>query len=150
MQHPGEQGAQAPEQVVRLFCERVSLRDRDLLEPLLADDIEFMNVGLEIYRGKSAVLDHFGPDGVWDMFPDRFDFLIRHLAVNGNCVLTERVDVVGVNGHNAPLPLMGIFEVEAGCIRRWRDYADMGMVQRLLRGEVVTPEEGFPPGTDLL
>lgn len=137
-----------PENIVRDFCKNVSSRDRSLLEPLLHDDIEFMNVGLEIYRGREAVLNHFGPDGVWDMFPDTFDFLIRNLAVSGNRVLTERVDVVGVNGHDAPLPLMGIFEIENDRIRYWRDYADMGMVQRLLRGETVSAEEGFPPGTE--
>lgn len=137
----------SPEQVVRAFCANVSDRDHATIAPLLATDIEFMNVGLEIYRGRDAVLAHFGPAGVWDMFPDTFDFRIRHLAVSGNKVLTERVDVVGVNGHDAPLPLMGIFEVVDGKISRWRDYADMAMVQRLLRGETVTAEEGFPPGT---
>ena len=139
---------QTPEQVVRTFCANVSDRDLSTIEPLLHDDIEFMNVGLEIYRGKQAVLDHFGPDGVWDMFPDVFDFRIRNLGVTDNRVYTERVDVVGVNGINAPLPLLGIFEIEDGKIRHWRDYADMGMVQRLLQGETVTAEEGFPPGTE--
>ncbi len=137
-----------PESVVRRFCANVSTRDLSTLEPLLADDIEFINVGLEIYRGKQAVLDHFGPNGVWAMFPDTFDFRIRNLGVTENRVYTERVDVVGVNGYDAPLPLLGIFEIEDGKIRHWRDYSDMEMVQRLLRGEKVTVEEGFPPGTE--
>lgn len=107
-----------------------------------------MNVGLEIYRGKQAVLDHFGPDGVWDMFPDTFEFRIRHLGVGENRVYTERVDVVGVDGYDAPLPLLGIFEVEDGKIKHWRDYSDMSMVRRLLRGEKLSAEEGFPPGTE--
>ncbi len=149
--------SQSPEQVVRAFCANVSDRDLSTIEPLLADDIEFMNVGLEIYRGKQAVLDHFagvddstGVDdsgGVWDMFPDTFDFRIRNLGVTENRVYTERVDVVGVNGVDAHLPLLGIFEVDEGKIKHWRDYSDMGMVQRLLKGETVTAEEGFPPGT---
>ncbi len=93
-----------PEQIVRAFCANVSDRDLSTIEPLLAGDIEFMNVGLEFYRGKAAVLQHFGPDGVWDMFPDTFDFRIRHLACNGNTVLTERVDVVGKDGYGATTP----------------------------------------------
>lgn len=137
-----------PEAIVRAFCANVSDRDLATLEPLLADDIIFMNVGLEIYRGKQAVLAHFGPDGVWDMFPDTFDFRIRNLGVSDNRIYTERVDVVGVNGRDAYLPLLGIFEIENGRIRHWRDYADMAMVQRLLRGETVTAEEGYPPGTE--
>lgn len=136
------------EQIVRAFCANVSDRNLKSIEPLLADDIIFMNVGLEIYRGKQAVLDHFGGDhGVWDMFPDTFDFRIRNLGVTENRVYTERVDVVGVNGHDAYLPLLGIFEIENGKIKHWRDYADMLMVRKLLAGESVSAEEGFPPGT---
>jgi limonene-1,2-epoxide hydrolase len=133
------------EQIVRAFCANVSTRNLSSIEPLLADDIVFMNVGLEIYRGKSAVLDHF--KSVWPMFPDTFEFRIRNLGVTENRVYTERVDVVGVNGHDAFLPLLGIFEIENGKIQHWRDYSDMQMVRRLLNGERVTAEEGFPPGT---
>jgi limonene-1,2-epoxide hydrolase len=136
---------QTPEQIVRAFCKNVSTRDLTTIAPLLADDIEFMNVGLEIYRGKQAVLDHF--KHVWTMFPDTFDFRIRNLGVTENRVYTERVDVCGANGHDAYLPLLGIFELEDGKIRRWRDYSDMAMVRRLLNGETLTAEEGFPPGT---
>jgi limonene-1,2-epoxide hydrolase len=138
----------APEDIVCAFCANVSDRDLATIEPLLADDIVFMNVGLEIYRGKQAVLDHFaGPKSVWDMFPDTFDFRIRNLGVTENRVYTERADVIGVNGRDAYLPLLGIFEIEDGKIKHWRDYADMLMVQRLLRGKLVAEEEGFPPGT---
>jgi limonene-1,2-epoxide hydrolase len=133
------------EQIVRDFCANVSTRNLSSIEPLLADDIVFMNVGLEIYRGKSAVLDHF--KSVWPMFPDTFEFRIRNLGVTENRVYTERVDVIGANGHDAFLPLLGIFEIENGKIQHWRDYSDMQMVRRLLNGERVTAEEGFPPGT---
>jgi limonene-1,2-epoxide hydrolase len=137
-----------PEEIVRAFCANVSDRRLETLAPLLADDIVFMNVGLEIYRGEQAVLDHFGgAKGVWDMFPDTFDFRIRNLGVTENRVYTERVDVVGVNGHDAYLPLLGIFEIENGKIKEWRDYADMLMVRRLLAGETVSAEQGFSPGT---
>ncbi len=137
-----------PEQVVREYCANVSSRDVTQLEPLLADDIVFMNVGLEVFHGKQAVLDHYaGEHGVWKMFPDTFDFRIRNLGVTENRVYTERVDVVGVNGHDAYLPLLGIFEIENGKITQWRDYADMALVRRLLKGEAVSEAEGFPAGT---
>jgi len=137
-----------PETVVRAFCARVSERDASRLAPLIADDIVFMNVGLEVYHGRQAVLDHFTrAEGVWAMFPDTCDFRIRNLGVCENRVYTERVDVVGRNGHDAYLPLLGVFEVEHGRIRGWRDYSDMLMVRRLLAGETVTEAEGFPDGT---
>lgn len=138
--------ASTPEDIVRAFCANVSDRDSSTLAPYIAEDIEFMNVGLEIYHGRQAVLDHFAaPEGgVWAMFPDTVEFLIHNLGTAGNRVYTERLDIVGVNGHDAKLPLLGIFEVEDGKIRYWRDYSDMGMVKRLLQGETVTAEEGFP------
>jgi pimeloyl-ACP methyl ester carboxylesterase/limonene-1,2-epoxide hydrolase len=147
--HKRKTVSRTPEEIVRAFCANISDRNIATIEPLLADDIVFMNVGLEIYRGKQAVLNHFnGPKGVWDMFPDTFEFRIRNLGVTDNRVYTERVDIVGVDGHDARLPLLGIFEIENGKIKHWRDYSDMAMVRRLLKGEIVTPEEGFPPGTD--
>lgn len=134
-----------PEQIVRAFCANANSRDLSSLEPLLAEDIVFMNVGLEIYRGKQAVLDHF--KHLWPKYPDNFDFRIRNLGVTENRVYTERVDVLGVNGRDVYLPLLGIFEIENAKIKHWRDYSDMLMVRRLLKGETMTAEEGFPPGT---
>ncbi len=53
-------------------------------------------------------------------------------------MLTERVDEVTANGVMAPVPVMGTFEVRDGRIVQWRDYFDMGLTGRLMRGEDVT------------
>src|SRR5215831_10301800 len=138
-----------PEQIVRSFCAAIGNRDAQAMEALLADDVEAMNVGFELYRGKKAVVDHYAaPDGVWSHFPDRVDFRIRNLGVGEDCVYTERVDVLGRDGREARLPVLGVFEIEGGKIRRWREYFDMGLCGRLLRGEQVGVEEGLPPGID--
>jgi limonene-1,2-epoxide hydrolase len=51
---------------------------------------------------------------------------IRHLAVSGSAVLTERVDHLfaedGRSSHAAPI--MGVFVVEDGLIKRYSDYFD--------------------------
>jgi limonene-1,2-epoxide hydrolase len=53
-------------------------------------------------------------------------FELRALAVNGNSVLTERVDRFTINGKDIALPVMGIFELRAdGKISAWRDYFDL-------------------------
>lgn len=133
------------EEVVRQFCSRVSLRDPAAIASLLHDDIEFMNVGLDITRGREAVIQRFAEHGgYWDSYPEVFDFRIVNIGCNGQQVFTERVDVMGANGIVAPLPVLGIFELLDGSIHRWRDYADLGMVARLLAGETVTDAEGFP------
>jgi limonene-1,2-epoxide hydrolase len=64
-------------------------------------------------------------------------FVIRNLAVDGDTVLTERVDEITANGITAPVPVMGTFETRAGVITVWRDYFDMGLTGRLMAGEDV-------------
>ena len=141
--------ARTPEEIVRAYCAGVGARDPDVLGELLHDDVEFMNVGLEICRGRQAVIDHYAaPEGVWNHFPEKVDFRIRNIGAAGNRVYTERVDILGRDGREARLPVLGVFEIEDGRIRYWRDYSDMGMVGKLLGGETLSAEEGFPPGTD--
>jgi limonene-1,2-epoxide hydrolase len=138
----------SPEQIVRAFCAGIGNRDAAAMAALLADDVEALNVGFELYRGKRAVLDHYAaPGGVWSVFPDRVDFRIRNLGVAGDRVYTERVDVLSREGREARLPVLGVFEIEGGKIRAWREYFDMGLCRRLLGGEKLSVEQGLPPGT---
>src|SRR5262249_28950371 len=95
------------------------------------------------------VVDHYAASGgVWSHFPDRVDFRIRNLGVGADRVYTERVDVLCRDGREARLPVLGVFEIAGGKIRRWREDFDMGLCGKLLRGERVSAEEGLPPGTD--
>jgi limonene-1,2-epoxide hydrolase len=47
-----------------------------------------------------------------------------NVAVNGNTVLTERMDTFIGKGFRSELPVMGVFVVENGQITEWRDYFD--------------------------
>jgi limonene-1,2-epoxide hydrolase len=49
---------------------------------------------------------------------------IRHLAVAGNVVLTERIDHFVYDGRQIDARVMGTFEVAEGKITAWRDYFD--------------------------
>jgi len=134
-----------PEDIVRTLCAEVSHGDPGRVAPLLADDVVFINVGLDTAIGRDRVLERFA--GYWAMFPEVFIFHIRNLGTNGNRVFTERVDFMGANGIVAPIPCNGVFEVVGGRIAHWRDYADMATARRLIAGARVGPEEGMPPGT---
>jgi limonene-1,2-epoxide hydrolase len=123
----------SPDEIVRQFCELVSKRDGEVLRPLLADDVVYHNIGLPASRGVDAALANLA--GQWEMFPASYDFEIRSLAVNGETVLTERIDRVGPPGVTAPVPLMGVFEVRDGKIQAWRDYCDYSLVAKLMGGE---------------
>lgn len=83
------------------------------------------NVGLATTTGIDealALLDRF--EGSLGLAFFKVDMLA--IAAQGDRVLTERVDrLVNAEGvETLALRLMGIFEVEAGRLRAWRDYAD--------------------------
>ncbi len=126
----------SPEEVVREFCEAVSKRDAELLRPLLADDVVYHNIGMEPSKGVETVLANIA--GLWAMFAGVYEFQVRHIAANGNVVLTERVDVVGAEGNAAPVPVMGTFELSGGRITHWRDYFDAGLVGKMMSGDDVS------------
>jgi limonene-1,2-epoxide hydrolase len=122
-----------PENTVREFCAAISKRDAERLRSLLADDVVYHNVGMPAAAGLEATLESVAAQ--WEMLPDVFEFEICNLAVSGGTVLTERVDRVGVGGVEAPVPVMGAFEVRGERVVRWRDYFDQGLVAKMLSGE---------------
>jgi limonene-1,2-epoxide hydrolase len=124
----------SPEAVVREFCTVVSKRDIELVRPLLGDAIVYHNVGMEPSRGLVDVLANL--EGQWGMF-DVYEFRIVNLSVDGDVVLTERVDTIGSGGARWPLPVMGAFVVEDGTIIAWRDYFDSALIGKLMAGEDV-------------
>src|ERR1700685_3017352 len=114
------------EEVVREFCALVSKREVEVLRPLLDDEVVYHNIGMPATRGIEATLANLA--GQWEMFSATYEWEIRNVAVNGNTVLTERIDRVGPPGVTAAVPLMGVFEVHNGKIKEWRDYFDSALV----------------------
>ena len=115
-----------PESVVRAFCEAFTRQDIQELLGFFTEDAVYHNIPLAPAEGKPAI------EATLKQFVDpsgRADFEIRHLAVAGRAVLTERVDRLTIGGKPVELPVMGTFEVdEAGKITAWRDYFDMGQL----------------------
>lgn len=50
---------------------------------------------------------------------------ILNIIEDGNLVYCERLDKTKTTAGNVDLPCFGIFEMENGKIREWRDYFDM-------------------------
>ena len=44
----------------------------------------------------------------------------------GNVVVAERIDRTRAGERSVELPIVGVFELEQGKIRAWRDYFDLG------------------------
>ena len=121
-------------QIVEEFCAAVGRKDLAACEALLDPDVVYHNVGSDPAIGRDATLASLKFQ--FDMF-EPIAFVMRNLAVDGDTVLTERIDQVTANGIMAPVPLMGTFETRNGLITAWRDYFDMGLTGRLMAGEDV-------------
>jgi limonene-1,2-epoxide hydrolase len=74
--------------------------------------------------------------GFLDM-SEAMHFEIHRIAVNGDSVLTERTDTFTINGAQAPIPVMGTFDLRNGLIVGWRDYFDLGLTTKMMSGEDV-------------
>jgi limonene-1,2-epoxide hydrolase len=121
-----------PEAVVRAFCAAWDDIDMDRILALLAPDAVYQNGPARPVRGHDqiAALLRKMTRGL-----SACHFGILHLAVSGEIVFTERLDVVRVGPVTASLPVVGVFEVRGGLIEEWREHFDHAMHMRALAPE---------------
>jgi limonene-1,2-epoxide hydrolase len=54
------------------------------------------------------------------------NFIVHHQAEGANgIIMNERTDVLVMEGKRVELAVMGVFELQDGKIKAWRDYFDM-------------------------
>jgi limonene-1,2-epoxide hydrolase len=88
---------------------------------MLTEDVFYHSVPFPVIIGRDGVRQFhidfgFGKD--W-----RAEFNIINIAVVGNVVLSERLDVFyHTSGGTISLPVMGALTIENGMITIWRDY----------------------------
>lgn len=111
----------SPEQTVRSFVAAWNRLDMDEVLRLMSQQICYHNIPLDRLVGKESVAAYFRQLPVLDSCT----WQVHALAVDGANVLTERTDEMVVRGCKVELPVMGIFLVEDGLIREWRDYFDL-------------------------
>ena len=106
---------------VETFLYAMQDEDFDTVDRLMADNIEWQNVGFPTIRGRERIVGLFrrgeGRMG--------FEVKIHRIAAEGNSVLTERTDALVLGPVRLQFWVCGVFEVHAGRITLWRDYFDM-------------------------
>lgn len=112
------------EEIIRRFCAAFARRDVDELCSFFTPDAVYHNIPMAPAEGIDAIrgaLELFVPSSPY------VEFEVIHLASNDSVVFTERVDRMEFGGKAVELPVTGVFEVESGRIKAWRDYFDMQM-----------------------
>jgi limonene-1,2-epoxide hydrolase len=120
-----------PIDVVRSFIAAWNANDLPRVLAHLHDEIEYHNVPMEPVHGLAAVRRYLEGVGPFDWV----DWKLHAIAADGNTVLTERSDDFSLRGTEVHLPLMGIFEIEGGKIRAWRDYFDLQMYRQQFKAK---------------
>jgi limonene-1,2-epoxide hydrolase len=110
--------------LIKRFCAAWSQQKVDVSKILsfFTDDAIYHNMPIQPIQGKDAI------KGVIEQFMtpfERCDWEIKHIAANGDTVLTERIDRF-IGAKTIELPVMGTFEIRDGKIAAWRDYFDLG------------------------
>ena len=110
-------------EIIREFVEEWSSLDVKKLIEYFTEDGCYHNMPTEPVRGKENVeilISNFlasWTEAQWD---------ILNISEAGNIVFCERLDRTKTTAGNVDLPCVGVFEMQDGKIKEWRDYFDMG------------------------
>ena len=110
------------EKIMREFIAAWSNLDATELASYFTDDGVYHNMPSGAVQGRENIEQFIGGFiRPWEST----DWEILNLVVDGDVVIVERLDKTVVAGNPVDLPCLGIFELENGKIKVWRDYFDL-------------------------
>jgi limonene-1,2-epoxide hydrolase len=115
------------ERTIREFIGAWSRLDPEELAAYFADDGVYHNMPIGPVSGRTNV-EEFIRNFVGSWTETTWDIL--NIISSGNVVIAERLDRTRAGDKSVELPCVGVFELEGGKIRTWRDYFDLGAYQR--------------------
>jgi limonene-1,2-epoxide hydrolase len=117
------------EKVIREFIAAWSRLDADELAAYFSEDGVYHNMPAQPVKGRENVRRLIkGFLSTWT----RTDWEVRHLICAGDVVIAERIDRTRAGDKAVDLPCTGVFELENGKIKEWRDYFDFATYQRAM------------------
>ena len=118
------------EKIIREFIAAWSRLDAAELAGFFAEDGVYHNMPAGPVAGRSNIEQMIGgfiaawTETEWD---------VLNLVADGNLVIAERLDRTKAGEKGVDLPCTGVFELEEGKIKVWRDYFDMAPYARGMR-----------------
>ena len=117
------------ERIIRDFVAAWQRLDPVQLASFFTDDGVYHNMPMGPVAGRENVENLIrGFSASWT----QTDWEIVQLLCEGDLVIVERVDRTLAGDRSVDLPCTGVFEMEAGRIKVWRDYFDLTTYQRAL------------------
>ncbi len=117
--------------VIRKFIETWSSLDADALAEFFTEDGVYHNMPTEPVTGKENVRNFIKAFlSTWT----ETHWEILNLLGSGDVVFAERLDRTRTTQGDVDLPCLGVFEMEGGRIKVWRDYFDMGTYMKAMQG----------------
>ena len=116
-------------EIVREFVEAWSTLDAEKLADYFTEDGCYYNMPTQPVKGREAVrgfIQNFlanWTDTQWD---------ILNMAEAGDVVFCERLDRTKTTAGDVDLPCLGVFEMQDGKIKEWRDYFDLGTFMKAM------------------
>lgn len=117
------------ERVIRDFVEAWSRLDADELVAYFTDDGVYHNMPMGPVAGRDNVRELIKgflstwTETTWDLL---------NLVSTGDVVIAERLDRTVAGDKSVDLPCVGVFEMENGKIKAWRDYFDFATYSRAM------------------
>jgi limonene-1,2-epoxide hydrolase len=117
------------ERIVRDFIDTWPSLDVEKIVSFFAEDGVYHNMPIAPIAGRAA-LRPFIAAFLKDWTKTNWDVL--NIASAGDVVIAERVDHIHVGDKTVDLPCCGVFELENGKIKVWRDYFDLATYTKAL------------------
>ena len=111
------------EAIIREFIDAWSRLDADELCSYFSEDGVYHNMPTGPVEGRENVKKMIaGFISSWT----ETQWEVRNLVCAGDVVVAERLDRTKAGDKSVSLPCTGVFEMENGKIKVWRDYFDLG------------------------
>jgi limonene-1,2-epoxide hydrolase len=117
------------ERIVRDFIDTWPSLDVDRIVAFFTDDGVYHNMPIAPVAGRAALRAFIGAF-LKDWTKTSWDVLC--IASVDDIVIAERIDHIHVGDKSIDLPCCGVFELQDGKIKVWRDYFDMATYTRAL------------------
>jgi limonene-1,2-epoxide hydrolase len=115
------------EAIIKRFIQAWSRLDPEELALYFTDDGVYHNMPAGPISGRANIEKFIqGFSAAWT--ETTWDLL--HIASSGNLVFAERLDRTTAGEKSVDLPCLGVFELEGGKIKIWRDYFDIETYQQ--------------------